>query len=65
MVAQPEFGCPAELCNDIPRDDAGRRPVQPRCQIWIGEGNPSLFGRHTGDRPPGYLRCDPLKEDRE
>ena len=29
MVAQPEFGHPAEHPNEVSRDDEGHRPVRP------------------------------------
>ena len=45
----------------MPRDHTGRRPIRPCVLSWVGEGDPGLFDRQTGDFPPGDLLCGPLK----
>ena len=43
------------------RDHTGRRPIRPCVPISVGEGDPGLFDRQTGDFPPRDLFRVPLK----
>ena len=65
MVSRPGFVHTAERRDEVPRYDAGRRPVRSHFQGWVEEVDSSLFERHNGDCSPGDLKRAPLKEGQE
>ena len=52
-----------ERRDEVPRYHAGRRPISPHGPIWVEEGDPGLFDRHTSYRSPVDLCIGPLKTD--